>query len=113
VLEGEIQPGDFDKLRILVDPNAETSVGVGGVGGDWYRDKYSEIYLARRFCSRGHEDRAACAGAALGIYCAVTDYKPIYQTRNDLLQEPTNNILNQSTQRGSVRGLPSRGEWQP
>jgi hypothetical protein len=46
VLEGEIQPGDFDKLRILVDPNAETSVGVGGVGGDWYRDKYSEIYLA-------------------------------------------------------------------
>src|SRR5262249_29956044 len=46
VLEGEIQSGDYDKLRNLVDPNAGTQVGVGGIGGDWYGDKYDEIYLA-------------------------------------------------------------------
>jgi hypothetical protein len=46
VLEGEILSGDYDKLRNLIDPNAYPQVGVGGIGGDWYGDRYDEIYLA-------------------------------------------------------------------
>ncbi len=46
VLEGEIQSGDYDKLRNLIDPNTDVSVGVGGLGGDWYGDTYQQIYLA-------------------------------------------------------------------
>lgn len=38
--------GDYDKLRNLVDPNAEIQDGAGGVDGDWYGDTYKEIYLA-------------------------------------------------------------------
>jgi hypothetical protein len=41
VLEGEIEPGDYAKLRNLVDPNADS-----GVGGDWFGDTYDDIYLA-------------------------------------------------------------------